>query len=333
MNVISASTGKLLALSMLKGVGPATLRMALNTADFVDAPIEAIARQVPRLAVAAQHISWSEALAEAERQVEFAEKNEARILSVLDADYPLLLKVIKDDPVMLFVKGCLPNKADQSVAVIGTREPTKHGVMVAERVTQFLAESGWSVVSGLALGLDAVAHRTALAAGGHTIAVLAHGLQTVAPLKHKALAQDILDNGGALVSEYRFGVDPRPEFFVKRDRIQAGLAQGVVMVQSDLRGGSLHASRAALDYGRWLAVPEPTQRDRDNMEPKVQANALIASNDCAKIVELLTCAPADVRKIIVLRSREDYPKLLALPSTVSESNVMRPAPPLFNEIE
>ncbi len=307
---------------MLKGVGPATLRMALNTANFATSSMEAVAKQVPRLAAVMQPALWNEALEKAEMQVEQAEKNDARILSVLDPEYPVLLKATKDDPVILFVKGSLAERPEQSVAVIGTREPTKHGVMVAERTTQFLVDSGWSVVSGLALGLDAVAHQATLKAGGHTVAVLAHGLHTVAPSKHKSLAQEILEKGGALISEYRFGVDPRPEFFVKRDRIQAGLAQGVVMVQSDLKGGSLHASRAALDYGRWLAVPEPTQLDADNSEPKVQANALIAAGDFAKMAELLMCSAADVRRVIVLRSRDDYPKLLGTRSLSSDVGVM-----------
>ncbi|HFK1824875.1 TPA: DNA-processing protein DprA [Stenotrophomonas maltophilia] len=322
MTVISSETGKLLALSMLKGVGPASLRLALNVANFSTAPIEAIVKQVPRLAMAMQPALWSDALEKAEVQVELAEKNDARILSVLDPEYPALLKATKDDPVILFVKGRLADKPDQSVAVIGTREPTKHGVMIAERISQFLVDNDWSVVSGLALGLDAVAHQAALKADGHTVAVMAHGLHTVAPSKHKALAQEILDKGGALVSEYRFGVDPRPEFFVKRDRIQAGLAQGVVMVQSDVKGGSLHASRAALDYGRWLAVPEPTKLDADNMEPKVQANALIAFGNSGRAADLLMCAPSDVRRVIVLRTREDYPRLLGLSSTPADGGVM-----------
>lgn len=310
MITISPDTGKLLALSMLRGVGPAALRMALNVANFSGKSAEALAIEVPRLMGAAQPSLWSEALEKAEVQVEQAEKAGARILSVLDLEYPALLKATKDDPVILFVKGRFAKVPAQSAAVVGTREPTKHGVLIAERISQFFAENGWSVVSGLALGLDATAHSATMKAGGHTVAVLAHGLHTVAPTKHKSLAQEILDTGGALISEYAFGVSPRPEFFVKRDRIQAGMAQGVVMIQSDLKGGSLHASRASLDYGRWLAVPEPTRADSDSKEPKVQANALIASDDELGIAELLRCPRPSLKDVIVLKSREDYLKLL-----------------------
>lgn len=327
MITISSDTGKLLALSMLKGVGPASLRMALNVANFSEKPIDAIAAEVPRLSAALQPSSWTQALERAEIQVEHAEKAGACIISVLDASYPALLKATKDDPVILFVKGRFHENPARSAAVIGTRAPTKHGVLIAERISQFFAEHGWSVVSGLALGLDAIAHSATMKAGGHTTAVLAHGLHTVAPTKHKSLAQEIIEKGGALVSEYGFGVDPRPEFFVKRDRIQAGLAQGVVMIQSDLKGGSLHASRASLDYGRWLAVPEPTKADSTNMEPKIQANSLIASNDTLLITELLRCSKSSIKDIIVLKSRDDYQRLLLFNNS---SSIGDAAPPQKN---
>lgn len=135
---------------------------------------------------------------------------------------------------------------------------------------------------------------------------MAHGLQTIAPARHKNLAQRILNSGGTLITEYRFGQEPLPTNFVKRDRIQAGLAQGVVMIQSDTSGGSLHASRASVEYGRWLAVPYPTEMDIQRNEPKVQANLLLADGSSQDKVDLLKCQQADLRRLIILRSRDDY---------------------------
>ncbi|MCF5933689.1 DNA-protecting protein DprA, partial [Xanthomonas perforans] len=152
--------------------------------------------------------------------------------------------------------------------------------------------------------------------------VLAHGLHTVAPKTNARLAEDILNKGGALVSEYRFGIEPRPEFFVKRDRTQAGLAQGVVMVQSDLKGGSLHASRAALDYGRWLAAPYPTDLDRINGEAKIQANLTFADGSKQDRMDLLRCPATALDQLIVLRSREDYSKMLL--SNPTEKTALEP---------
>ena len=312
MSDISPATGKLLALSMLRGIGPATLRKMAAMPNFETATPELLSHQFPsNSTVLRDHQAWSLALDEAEKQLEEAERHGARILSALDPDYPTLLSATKDDPFLLFVRGILAPSPTKSVAVIGTREPTAHGAIIGQRIAQYLVEQGWSVVSGLAKGCDAIAHQAALDHGGHTVAVLAHGLHTVAPKTNQRLAEDILNKGGALVSEYKFDVEPRPEFFVKRDRIQAGMAQGVVMIQSDHRGGSLHASRAALDYSRWLAVPYPTDQDRQKGEPKIQANLTIAEGSEQERMELLRTSANVLNRIIILRSREDYAKMVA----------------------
>lgn len=220
-------------------------------------------------------------------------------------------------------RGALSQTPEQSVAIIGTREPTAHGKRIAARIAEFFVEHQWSVVSGLALGCDAVAHQATLDAGGHTVAVLAHGHQTIAPARHKKLANDILDAGGALVSEYPFGREIQKQQYVKRDRTQAGMAQGVVMIQSDVVGGSLHASRAALDYKRWLAVPYPTDKDREHQEPKIQANLLIADGADSERAELLHCSTESLSRVLILSSRDDY--LAMLESSQSVHSVGTPA--------
>lgn len=312
MSEVSSATLALLTLSMLKGVGPATLKKATALPGFADMPIEELATFLGVIDKAlAEPDAWILAQKAAATQVDEARRHQARILSAVDAEYPLLLSSTKDDPFILFVKGTLAYPSEQSVAVIGTREPTTHGKLIAKRITEFFVEQNWSIVSGLATGCDAVAHQAALDAGGHTVAVLAHGLQMIAPTKHKRLAAEILASGGALVSEYPFGQTVRPQQYVKRDRTQAGLAQGVVMIQSDIKGGSLYASRASLDYGRWLAVPYPTDKDRHNGAPKVQANLLIADGTDEARTDLLRCSLTKLKKIIVLHSRQDYFQLIA----------------------
>lgn len=315
--MISASnaTKKLLTLSMLKGIGPSTLKKVAFQPNFPELSFNDLALQVPVVSKALQEVgALNDASEEAERQIDEAQRTSARILSPLDEEYPPLLTETRDDPFLIFVRGQLAKDRAKSIAVIGTREPTLHGVLIAQRITQFLAEEQWSVVSGLALGCDAIAHQAALDSGGHTVAVLAHGLHTIAPARHRKLADDILTFGGALVSEFRFGQSAQPQQFVKRDRTQAGLAQGVVMVQSDVKGGSLHASRAALEYGRWLAIPYPTVVDRSNAEPKVQANLMIADGSAGQKEELLRCKGPRLDKVLILRGREDYPKMVHLMS-------------------
>jgi len=311
MSEISRDTRRLLELSMLKGVGPSTLRKIASKRDFSLLPVEDLAVDVPSLAKVLQDSeAWNKAVESSEKQIEEAKHFNARIISPLDAEYPQLLAATKDDPFLLFVKGTLASHSEKSVAIIGTREPTSHGIVITQRITNFFVDNGWSVVSGLAIGCDAIAHQAALDAQGHTVAVLAHGLHTIAPTRHRKLAEEILEAGGALVSEYRFGQGAQPQQFVKRDRTQAGLAQGVVMIQSDLKGGSLHASRAALDYRRWLATPYPTSLDFNNSEPKVQANLMLADGSDKQKEELLRCISSALDRLIILRGKEDYPKLI-----------------------
>ncbi|SQG10255.1 Rossmann fold nucleotide-binding protein Smf [Stenotrophomonas maltophilia] len=296
---------------MLRGVGPSALKKVSASPNFLKYSAEDLARELPAASKALQDPdAWLRAVEDAQRQIEEAGRYESRILSPLDAEYPSLLSATKDDPFLIFVRGRLSDTPRRSVAVIGTRQPTQHGVLIAQRISQFFVGNGWSVVSGLALGCDAIAHQAALDAGGHTIAVLAHGLHTVSPARHRKLADEILEGGGALISEYRFGQDPLPQQFVKRDRTQAGLSQGVIMVQSDLKGGSLYASRASLSYGRWLAVPYPTALDFANGEPKIQANLVISDGSDKQKEEILACSPSDLGRVIVLRGRGDYPSLI-----------------------
>jgi DNA processing protein len=281
------------------------------------------AGQVPALKRALNaNDTWSKALEKAEEQLEWAERLDARILSPLDAEYPPLRAATRDDPFLIFVRGNLAPNPEKSVAIIGTRELTQHGQTIAERIAAYFAERGWSIVSGLALGCDAIAHRTAVQAKGHTVAVLAHGLHTTAPKQHETLAEDILAAGGALLSEFPFGRAPIPQQFVKRDSTQAGLAQGVVMIQSDLRGGSLHASRAAVLYSRWLAVPYPTDKDRTSAAPKIQANLVLANGSPGERAELLRCIPEALDRLIILRGRDEYARMTA---TVNPSR-LNPSP-------
>ncbi|UAK63754.1 DNA-processing protein DprA [Burkholderia dolosa] len=324
MNIISFPTERLVALSFLTGVGPATLKKVLAIPRFEDMDVRELAARIPAISKAMSvPAAWESALDKVDQQIREAKRVEARILSAYDAEYPRLLAATKDDPLILYVRGALSQTPEQSVAIIGTREPTAHGKRIAARIAEFFVEHQWSVVSGLALGCDAVAHQATLDAGGHTVVVLAHGHQTIAPARHKKLANDILDAGGALVSEYPFGREIQKQQYVKRDRTQAGMAQGVVMIQSDVVGGSLHASRAALDYKRWLAVPYPTDKDREHQEPKIQANLLIADGADSERAELLHCSTESLSRVLILSSRDDY--LAMLESSQSVHSVGTPA--------
>jgi DNA processing protein len=170
-------------------------------------------------------------------------------------DYPKHLHEIEDKPPVLFVRGELRPEDEWAVAIVGTRRATPYGRQAAEHFATELAGHGVTIVSGLARGIDAAAHRAALAAGGRTIGVLACGLDLVYPPEHAKLALEI-SRRGAVVSDYPLGTQPRSEFFPRRNRILSGLSLGVLVVEGDVKSGALITARVALDQNREVfAVP------------------------------------------------------------------------------
>ncbi len=304
---------KLLILRNLPGVGAKTILKLATLPGIEKASLEACAQLDKRVAKALHDPSALERAEEAATaDLDAAQGWGAHILAITDETYPDLLSDTPDPPPFLYVRGALAAvRNTQSIAIIGTRQPTRHGALIAERITEWFASNGWCIVSGLALGCDAVAHRTALKAGAPTVAAMPHGLHTVAPEHHGPLAEEIVEQGGALVSEYPFGTEPQPHAFVARDRIQAALSRGVVMVQSDEEGASLHAARAALRYGRVLAVPYPTAQDIDAKAREIGANLQLANGDGASAAELLKCGADDLERLVILRAKEEYPALAA----------------------
>ncbi len=171
--------------------------------------------------------------------------------------YPTpLTEGVHDPPLVLYVRGDCSVFPEQAVAVVGTRTPSGGGRRLARRISEDLARFPFVVVSGLASGVDAIAHQACLKAGGRTIAVLAHGLHTVHPTAHRQLAERIIETGGALVSEYPPGEPARKSTFVPRNRIIAALSVATVVVEGGVKSGARHTADFALEYERLvLAIP------------------------------------------------------------------------------
>jgi DNA processing protein len=187
------------------------------------------------------------------RVIEKAESQGVQILSSHDSRFPFQVRSIPDPPVVLYVKGEVSAPAHRALAVVGTRNPTSFGATAAQRLGSNLGAKGFVVVSGLALGCDTAAHEGCLQSRGITVAVLAHGVDSIYPAKNRKLANSIVDGGGALVSEYAPGTRPRPSYFVERDRLQSALSLGVIVVETDVEGGTMHTAGFALKQQRRLA--------------------------------------------------------------------------------
>jgi DNA processing protein len=196
-----------------------------------------------------------------------------------DPAYPAALKEIADPPPLLFVRGNPAILSNRQLAIVGSRNPSPLGLRYARDFACALAQDGWTIASGLALGVDAAAHRGALEGGGTTLAVAGTGLDMVYPARHRELAEAIVEAGGALVSEFPTATPPQAGNFPRRNRIISGLAKGVLVVEAALRSGSLITARMALEQGREVfampgAVNNPLARG---------CNALIKQG--AKLVE------------------------------------------------
>ena len=179
----------------------------------------------------------------------------AAALTLEDTDYPAILKEIADAPPVLYVQGSLSASDNWAVAIVGTRKATAHGRDMAYTLARQLAQNGVTVVSGLAAGIDAAAHRGALDGGGRTLAVLPCGIDSVYPPEHHQLASQIVSSG-ALISELPLGVQAEAKNFAPRNRIISGLSLGVVVVEAPTRSGALLTADSAAEQGREVfAVP------------------------------------------------------------------------------
>mgnify|MGYP002712239145 FL=1 len=173
-----------------------------------------------------------------------------------DPLYPRLLREIPRPPPLLFVRGDPTCLSLPQLAIVGSRNPSGGGSENAERFAHYMAERGFAITSGLALGIDAAAHRGALRAGGRTIAVMGTGIDLIYPARHRSLAQEIIDSGGALVSEFPLGTSSHASNFPQRNRIISGLSGGTLVVEAAVQSGSLITASYALQHDREVfAIP------------------------------------------------------------------------------
>ncbi|MBK0402910.1 DNA-protecting protein DprA [Adhaeribacter sp. BT258] len=197
----------------------------------------------------------NEALRKAEVVLQQAEKYEAQILFYTHPDYPKRLKQIADAPSLLFYKGNASLNHPKTISIVGTRKLTRYGEAVTEKIVHDLQKHDPLIISGLAYGIDIVAHRSALKYGLQTIGTIASGLDMIYPAAHKKTAEQMLEQGG-LLSEKIFGIELHPQFFPARNRIIAGLADCTIIVEGALKSGSLITAEIAYGYNKEvMAVP------------------------------------------------------------------------------
>ena len=248
-----------LRLSLIPGVGPLTRQALLERFGSAEAVLSAPPSQLqgvpgvgPKLT---RRISSAHHEIDVEEEIAVCREHGVAIVTEADEQYPRVLREIHDPPGVLFVKGSLQPRDGMAIAIVGTRHATQYGLKQAERLAGSLARAGLTVVSGLARGIDAAAHRGALQAGGRTLAVLGSGVLNVYPPEHERLAEEVVSHG-ALLSEAPPRAEPLGGMFPQRNRIISGLSLGALIVEAGDRSGALITARHAMEQGREVfAVP------------------------------------------------------------------------------
>jgi len=305
-------------LALVSGVGPRhrqDLLVQFGSAAAVlaasSAELQSVSGIGPKIAarIAAAHQEI-----DAEAELALAAEHGIDVLTDSDESYPRTLRQIHDPPGVLFRKGTPAAEDELAIAIVGTRHATRYGIAQAERLAAGLAHVGFTIVSGLARGIDAAAHRGALEAGGRTIAVLGSGLLNIYPPEHDGLARDIAANG-CLMSEVAPRMVPLSGAFPQRNRIISGLAVGAIVVEAASRSGALITARHAYEQGREVfAVPGP-------VDSRLSRGCHALIQDGAKLVETIDDVLAELGPLAENITHEDG------------RIVAQPAELLLNEIE
>ncbi len=310
-----------IALTLIPGIGcvrAKTLLEHFGSARAVfDAPLEALeAIDRPRAAALKRFKNFRAV----EQTLAFVRKHHISILCLADPDYPSPLRECFDPPTLLYYKGNVSLNHPRIVSVIGTRTPSPYGKQLTATLLKELAAYDVLVVSGLADGIDALAHRSALASGLSTIGVLGHGLDTLYPADNRLLAKEMLRQGG-LLTEFPQSTPPAKQNFPRRNRIVAGLAGAVIIVETNMTRGSMITAGLALGYGRDIY----TFPGRTTDAKSSGCNALIRQNKAA----LITCAadlawmrnwrPATEKSPLLPVSGRSIPAAAALPDPDQET--------------
>ena len=224
----------------------------------------------------------------AEDEIKFIEKYKIQPLFITDKNYPQRLLNCYDSPTLLYYRGNADLNVSKIISIIGTRSNTDYGKQVTEKLISELKDLNVLIVSGLAFGIDAIAHKAALQNELETVAVLAHGLHTIYPQQHKAVAKDILQHGG-LLTEFRNGDKPDKHNFPKRNRIVAGIADATIVIETAIKGGSMITAELANNYNRDVfALPgRITDIKSAGCNYLIQNNKAILFTDAKELIESL----------------------------------------------
>ena len=244
----------IIALSFVKGIGKVKTKKILTSLQNFNLTNEEFIDHIKNENMIKENeiVFFKQYLSKADKILEITNNSKIKVINYFEEQFPKQLKTIPNSPIQLFIKGNIDslNNFEKSIAVIGTRNPTEISKKIVFEIAEKFSNKDYVIVSGLAKGCDTAAHKGCLKNNGSTVAVLAHGLHDIFPKSNLELSEKIIVSGGCLVSEYYHGKDPEDYFFIERDRIQSGLSSSIVLVESEIDGGSMHTINFAKAQNR-----------------------------------------------------------------------------------
>lgn len=309
----------MLALQKIHGIGAVRAKSLIaycGSAEAVFHAPEQTLRKIPHIGEQTiKEIKGNTCLREAEQELNFCEKNEIEVITYYETPYPALLKQTADAPMILFKKGNLNLNEKTGIAIVGTRDATQYGRQITEKFSAAFAEANLNIVSGLAVGIDITAHKTAIQHNGSTTCVLAHGLDRIYPSHHKSIAESMLEKG-AWITEYPSKTQPESTNFPERNRIIAGMCVATLVIEARPKGGALITAHLAFSENREVyAIPGDIERNSSK-----GTNNLIKENIARLVTE-----PEDILKdlnLVQILKKETKPVPASIPLTAEEQEIV-----------
>lgn len=283
----------LLALSFLAGIGPVLGKNLIQFSGCAKAVFELSDHELLKIdGIGPTHLTQIRKPTQTkliEKELLFCKEKNINILGFYDENYPLRLKQLVDSPLFLFTAGKASLNHPKTLGIVGTRKPTKNGFNLTQQIVKDLKAYDIQIISGLAYGIDGIAHQSAVEHSISTVGVLAHGLDTIYPKTHTELARKMILNQGAVISEMPTGTDIHPDLFPRRNRIVAGMCDALLVVESALTGGSMATAQIAHSYDREvLVIPgNPNDPMSKGCNAMVKRNVAHLVEDAADIIHLM----------------------------------------------
>jgi len=293
----------LIALTKIPKVGPVMAKNLISYCGSIEAVFSASKKNLIKIPGIGQSFAGSfeteTALREAEKEWMFIEKNNIRVLSYLDTAFPQRLLHFDSSPIILYYNGNADLNYHRTVAIVGTRQPSEYGKIMCDRIVEGLLPYNVLLVSGLAYGIDAAAHRKCVELSIPTIGILGHGLDRYYPAEHKSLAKKMIENGGVL-TEFPSGTKPDRENFPMRNRIIAALSDVVIVIESKRKGGSIITAEFANEYNKDVfALPGPvTQELSEGCNKLIKQNKAHLIESAADVAYITRWEEIDAGKIV-----------------------------------